>query len=90
MDEYNKWTPDGPDWPGETDNIRILDRWFSSDAYKEVINDACKGDKDSIALMDKIDVQLQTLHFHMNNDSHIARVDYEIRRFADLVSDLMD
>jgi hypothetical protein len=65
----------------------ILDRWFSSDTWKQICCDSEQGCKDSIHLMEQINDQLTSLIFHLKNDSSSARVKYDINWFVELCED---
>ena len=65
----------------------IIDAWFSSDAWKDIMRDAEQGDQDSEELVDKINDQLVSLIFHMQNGSSQDRLEYELKLFYQLCVD---
>ena len=65
----------------------IIDAWFSSDAWKTIMHDANQGDKDSEELVDRINEQLMSLIFHIQNGSNQNRLEYELKLFYQLCVD---
>lgn len=65
----------------------VIDKWFSSDAWKEILHDANTGDQDSVDLMENVNDQLASLIFHLKNNSAESRLQYEIKFFQDLCND---
>jgi hypothetical protein len=65
----------------------LLDRWFASDTWEQICNDADSGDQDSIELMEQVSWHLTSLSFHLQNDSGQDRVLYEMQYFAQLCDD---
>jgi len=62
----------------------LLDRWFNSDAWNTICKDADGDDADSLEILEQVNEQLQSLIFHVRNNSGNARVEYELRYFAEL------
>ena len=62
----------------------LLERWFSSDVWEEICNDADAGDQDSVELMEHVSWHLTSLSFHLQNDSGPDRVSYEMKFFVQL------
>ena len=59
----------------------VLQKWFSSDTWTCI----CESeDDDSIELMEQVSSHLESLIFHLNNDSGDTRVQYELKYFTDL------
>lgn len=65
----------------------ILDKWFGSDAWEQIMNDAGDGDADSIELMEQVNDQLCNLIFHLHNDSNHNKIMYEVSYFERLCDD---
>ena len=66
---------------------QVLDRWFSSDAWEGISQDANSGCEDSLVLMELVYEQLGSLIFHLTNESGDKRIEYEIKFFVDLCND---
>lgn len=64
-----------------------IDRWFNSDCWAEVLDDADRGCPDSIELMEEVSDQLCSLTWHLKNCSNQDRVDYELNYFTQLCDD---
>lgn len=75
------------DEPEHIDGVEIMDRWFNSDQWQQVLQHADKGDTDSVELMQQVNDQLTSLIFHMKNHSGPTRVIYELRFFGELCDD---
>lgn len=67
--------------------LEVMERWFSSDAWKHILKDADKGDRDSVELMEHVNDHLTNLIWHMNNNSNPVRVAYELGFFVTLCDD---
>ena len=66
-----------------------LDRWFESDAWKQITQDADDGDEDSKELMQQVSDQMGNLLFHLHNESCDEKILYELSYFDKLGDDLM-
>lgn len=66
---------------------RIIDMWFDSDVWKNIVAFADDGDEDSLELMERCNEQLSSLMFHINNNSGKTRIDYEVSYFKKLCLD---
>ncbi len=63
----------------------ILDKWFESGAWKTICTNANElNDEDSIKLMEHISDQLNSVIFHLKNDSGGERLYYELCYFEEL------
>lgn len=62
----------------------LLDRWFNSNVWRTICDEAEQDDPDSLELMEQVNEQLQSLIFHINNKSGQPRIEYEISYFANL------
>lgn len=71
----------------DEDGWAIIDRWFGSDAWATICTDASDDCQDSVELMEEISENLNSLIFHLNNDSGDRRVAYELRKFQQLIAD---
>lgn len=65
----------------------LLDLWFASDAWEQITVDAIDGCVDSMDLMERVNDQLASLIFHLNNESNSEKIAYELRFFAKLCDD---
>lgn len=65
----------------------LLDQWFASDAWKSIVQWADDGDEDSTELMERVNDQLASLIFHLENESDPQRIKYEINYFKKLMKD---
>ena len=65
----------------------ILEKWFGSDTWDIICNDAEQGDEDSLELMDNVADDLTSLVFHANNKSPHTRIEYELNKFQKLIED---
>lgn len=65
----------------------ILERWFRSPVWNQICKDADDNDQDSVDLMDQINDHLQSLTFHLSNESGNDRISYEMRYFQQLCYD---
>lgn len=72
---------------GYTDGHELIDKWFSSSQWKQILSEADEGDPDSLQLMERVNEQLTSLLFHMKNDSGTTRVQYELGYFSRLCDD---
>lgn len=75
------------DKPNSGDGAELIDRWFSSPQWKQILSDADEGDEDSLQLMEQVNNQLTSMLFHMRNDSGDTRVMYEFSYFTRLCED---
>ena len=64
-----------------------LDRWFESDAWKQITQDADAGDEDSKELMQQVSDQMGNLLFHLHNESSDKKILYELSYFDKLCDD---
>lgn len=72
------------------DRIRgneVLERWFSSDAWINICNDGKSDDPDSMELMEDVNDALQSIIWHVQNNSGESRVQYELGYFVKLCQD---
>ena len=67
--------------------VDVMDRWFNSDVWEVICEDADQGDQDSIELMEEISNHLGSLTFHLKNESGHDRVQYEMSYFTKLCDD---
>ena len=81
MNKDNEYIPDRP--TGEV----VIDRWFTSDLWKEICRNADDGDEDSQELMEQVNMQLSSLIFHAANNSTVTRIEYELKYFIRLCDD---
>ena len=65
----------------------LLDKWFESDAWKQITSDGLNGCEDSLILMENVNDQLNNLIFHLSNDSDPKRIGYELDYFVNLCVD---
>lgn len=65
----------------------LLDKWFTSDVWKQITEDGSSGCEESILLMEQVNDQLNNLIFHLSNDSNVERIQYELSYFVDLCDD---
>ena len=72
---------------GDMTPDEILDRWFTSEAWSTITTDADQGCPDSLQLMEQVNEQLNSVIFHLKNDSGADRLVYELRYFEDLCDD---
>ena len=75
------------DEPEYTEGVEVMDRWFSSDTWTQVTQQAEQGDPDSLDLMETVNDHLTSLVFHMKNNSGPTRVMYELNFFNTLCAD---
>ena len=68
-------------------SVEIINRWFCSDVWDEIVNDANAGDQDSMNLMEQCSWQLASLVFHLKNQSGQDRVEYDLSFFIELCDD---
>ena len=92
MNDYeNEWYNGWDDGQNSAEDIEFLDRFIESDIYKDMCRDAdLRQDPDSIALLDKIMMYLDSIMWHIKHDSPKARVDYELKEFKLLVQDFLE
>lgn len=64
-----------------------MDKWFSSDAWAQIVIDANSGCVDSLELMEEVNSQLNSLIFHLKNNPESNRIQYEMKYFARLCDD---
>ena len=62
----------------------LLDKWFSTQSWTMIQDEAEAGDKDSMLLVDEINEHLLSLIFHLENNSGQERVQYELNYFVEL------
>ena len=65
----------------------ILDLWFESSAWRQITEDSVNGCKDSTELMERINDQLGSLIFHLQNESNAEKIEYELKYFVQLCTD---
>ena len=89
-DEYNLFG-DWNDRPiGDSISIEILDRWFDSEVWDQICEEADYGDEDSVEFMETISNHLANMIFHLEKNSSKSRIDYELKAFSDLVKDYLE
>ncbi len=59
----------------------LLHKWFGSDVWTNICE--CE-DEDSAELMETVSTQLESLIFHVQNQSGDERIQYELSFFSDL------
>ena len=72
---------------GYEDGFDIIDKWFDSDVWYNIITEADNDCPDSLELMEIVSTDLSSLIFHMQNNSGHERVQYELRKFQKLIKD---
>lgn len=70
-----------------SEDVDLLDRWFGSDVWTDITQDADDGCADSLELMQEVSDQLCSLTFHLKNNSDDDRVAYELKYFERLCDD---
>jgi len=65
----------------------VINRWFGSECWAEIVSDAEGGCIDSIDLMEEVSDQLCSLTWHLKNTSSDDRIIYELRYFSQLCDD---
>lgn len=88
MDDH--WLNDNSKWEDDPDcemANKLVDRWFSSEAWQEILVTGEMGDVASIALMHTVSDQLCSLLYHLRNKSGDERIQYELKYFTDLCED---
>ena len=63
---------------------QLLDRWFNSEQWHDVMSQANGGCEESIHLMELINGQLQSIIFHVKNKSPVDRLQYDLAFFMEL------
>lgn len=71
----------------ENPALDILDRWFSSSAWQDIITMADLEDDVSVYLLNEVNDHLTSLTYHLKNKSGDTRIAYEIRYFDELCGD---
>lgn len=82
------WIDD--DFEHDSDSIMandLVDRWFSSKTWEEILIMGEMGDKVSIKLMGQVSDQLCSLVYHLQMKSGSNRIQYELKYFTDLCDD---
>ena len=64
-----------------------MSRWFDSDQWSTVTQHADAGCKDSLELMEEVSEHLNSLIFHIQNNSGEMRIRYETDYFSRLCDD---
>jgi hypothetical protein len=62
----------------------VLDIWFTSKSWTMISDAADSGDESSAQLVDEINEHLLSLIFHLENNSGLDRVQYELNYFVEL------
>lgn len=68
-------------------NLEVMEKWFDSDVWEDIIHDGDRGCPDSIELMEEISQHLGSLTWHLQNQSSEDRIIYELRYFSQLCDD---
>ena len=68
------------------DGLLILDKWFTSDTWRKICQDASLGDENSTQFMEACSLALQSLIFHLENKTHDYRVEYEMKKFFEMIA----
>ena len=82
------WIDD--DFEHDSDSIMandLINRWFSSKTWEEILVMGEMGDKVSIKLMGQVSDQLGSLVYHLQMKSGSNRIQYELKYFTDLCDD---
>lgn len=66
-------------------SLRTIDNWFSSSYWKQVCDRGDQGCTASLELMQRVSDMLNSLIFHLSNESGDARVQYELKQFDNLL-----
>jgi len=66
---------------------QLLDKWFSSDQWHDVLSQANRGCEDSMHLMELVNGQLESIIFHVKNKSSADRLQYDLAFFMELCDD---
>ena len=67
------------------DSLTALDGWFNSSYWKQICSRADAGCETCLALMERVSDMLNSLIYHIQNDSGSSRVQYEINQFTNLL-----
>ncbi len=62
-----------------------FDRFIKSDLYRQICDDADGGDEDSIAAMVTISAMLVNICWHLENESPVNRISYELNIITEYV-----
>ena len=80
MDIYSKYVE-------QQDEYNVLDRWFQSDQWRDVLESAQTGCVDSLELIQEVNDHLTSIIFHMKNSTYKQRIMYELKYFETLCDD---
>jgi hypothetical protein len=58
--------------------INQLEKWVKQPLFSRILEDAAHGDEDSIEIVDQVTGKLNSLIFHLHNDSGELRLQYEL------------
>jgi len=73
-----------------TEYFEVLDKWFASDMYTTVENDAFLGCGNSVEFLKEFEMHLDSAHFHLKNNSSRSRIDYDLCQMANLVKSFIE
>jgi len=66
-------------------SLKSLDGWFNSDYWKHICDLGDQGCEASLDLMQRVSDMLNSLIFHIQNESGEDRVRYEVKQFEQLL-----
>lgn len=83
------WLDDNDDkWSDDPQCImanELVDKWFSSSEWENLLEMSEMGCEVSLLLMREVSDQLCSLVFHLRNKSENTRIQYELKYFTDLM-----
>lgn len=68
------------------EEMKMLDDWFDSPHWKQVVQLADQGHDSCTVLMERVSDMLGSLIFHLENESGQQRVSYELGQFKQLLN----
>lgn len=88
--ENDHWLGDDDKWNDDPDCVmanELVDRWFSSKQWEQILTMGEIGDQPSMDLMHQVSDQLCSLVYHLRHRSGDTRIQYELKYFIELCED---
>lgn len=71
-------------------HLSFLDDWMETDVFTKICEDADSGDEDSVELVSELLFRVDSLMFHVENESGEKRVAYELAELKKFIAPFIE
>jgi hypothetical protein len=76
--------------PSNDLSFEFIDKWMETDIFSQICEDADSGDEDSIEVIDELNSRIESLMFHIQNESGYERIAYEMNNIRKFVNSFIE